>query len=193
MRVRRCTALAASLFVTLAAAAYGQGGGRLDAQTQYEIITGPGQNNQHGPLLAIVLWHGPMGWNEPHTPAERARSDSIFRWTRFAAEGAGQSFFGSGLWYGLLERDNRAVVVEGTRVALVAGDSARIIMVTVTPNNLPRIVTTAWIAAELPSDFWIKQWRSGDTTFFVHPDFHRQQAMLRAALAQSSAVAAFLR
>jgi arylamine N-acetyltransferase len=168
-------------------------GGMLDSQTQYEIITGPGQNNQHGQLLAIVLWHGPPDWNVAHTATARARSDSIYRWVRFHAEETGQSFFGSGLWYGLLDQDQKAVTIEGTRIPLIRTDSARIIMVTVTPDNLPRIVTTTWLPARLPNEFWPKIWHSGDTTFFVQPGFPHQQVMLREALARSPTVAEFLR
>ena len=150
-------------------------------------------NNQHGPLLAIVLWRGALGWNRPNSPGERARSDSIYRWTRLHAEEAGQSFFGSGLWYGLVDEDKRAVTVEGKRFPLSPGDSSLVIMVTVTPNDLPQIVSSASISSQLPSDFWVKQWQSGDTTFFVHANFQRQQAMLRASLTQSPIVAEFLR
>jgi hypothetical protein len=67
-------------------------GGLLDPLTEYYTITGTGENNQHGPLLAIVFWRGALAWNQAHTPAERARSDSIFRWTRLRAASCG---FGS--------------------------------------------------------------------------------------------------
>lgn len=192
MNWRRVALLSACISITMSSIALGQGGGVLDSRTQYEIVLGAGHNNQHGPLLAVVLWRGEEGWNQPHTAGERARSDSIFRWTRLHAEESRQSFFGSGLWYGLLDQDNRAVTIEGKHLALSAGDSALVVMVTVSPNNLPRSVDTVSVALELPSEFWTKQWQSGDTTFFVHPDFRRQQAMLRAGLTRSAVVAAFL-
>jgi hypothetical protein len=180
------------LFI-MAGAVRAQGGGLLDSQTQYEIITGPGQNNQHGQLLAIVLWHGAPDWNVAHTETARARSDSIYRWTRLHAEETGRSFFGSGLWYGLLDQDQHPVTIEGERIPLIPSDSARVIMVTVTPDNLPRIVTTAWLPAPLPGEFWPKIWHAGDTTFFVQPNVRRQQGLLRDALTRSPTVAEFLR
>ena len=170
----------------------GQSSGLLDSRTEYAVITGPGNNNQHGPLLAIVLWRGEAGWNESRSPVERARSDSICRWTRFRAEENRQSFFGNGLRYGLMDQDQRAVTIEGKRFPLSAGDSALVIMVTVAPANLPRSVASATIASTMPAGFWNKIWQSGDTTFFVN-NFGRQQEALREALERSPAVAAFLR
>ena len=190
---RRSLVVAASGLFATSAVGFAQGGGLLDARTEYQVITGIGENNQHRPLLAIVLWRGVLGWNQPHSPAEHARSDSIFRWTRLHAEEMGQSFFGSGLAYGLLDRDYRAVTIEGRRFALAAGDSALVIMVNVASDSVPRGVTTASISSELPSEFWTKHWQSGDTTFFVQPDFRRQQTILRAALVRSPAVGAFVR
>jgi hypothetical protein len=192
MMWRKLLVVVASWLFATPTIGYGQGG-VLDARTDYQTITGTWENNQHGPLLAIVLWRGPLGWNQLRTPAERARCDSVFRSMHLRAAATGQSFFGTGLAYGLLERGQRAVTVEGSRFALAPGDSALVIMVDVSANSLPRVVTTASISAELPSDFWPKQRQSGDTTLSIQPDFHRQQVMLRDALVRSAAVAAFLR
>jgi hypothetical protein len=192
MRWRRLTVLGASLLLAVSGNVRAQSSGNLDSRTNYAVITGPGSNGQHGPLLAIVLWRGEPGWNESRSPVERARIDSIFRWARLHAEENRQSFFGSGLAYGLVDQDQRAITIEGTRFALSPGDSALVIMVNVGPDNLPRSVASVAIASTLPVDFWTKSWQSGDTTFFVN-NFRRQQAILRDVLEGSPTVAAFLR
>jgi hypothetical protein len=92
-----------------------------------------------------------------------------------------------------VDEDHRTLTVEGKRFALPTADSALVVMVNVAPNGLPRAVTTSAIPAEaLPDEYWGKHWQSGDTSFFVHPDFDKQMSMLRTALARSPAVAAFL-
>lgn len=191
MTWRKLLIIGASWLLSTPNIGFGQGG-PLDARTDYQTITGTWENNKHGPLLAIVVWHGPLGWNQLHNSAERARADSVFRSLRPHAEATGQSFFGTGIAYGFLERRQRAVTIEGRRFTLAPSDSALVIMVNVATDRLPRVVTIASISAALPSDFW-PQRRPGDTTFSIMPDSHRQQALLRAALIRSPAVAAFLR
>jgi hypothetical protein len=189
---RRFLFFVASFLLAMPASARAQGG-LLDPTTEYQMITGPRVGNQHGKPQAIVLWRGPLGWDQPRTDAERQQSDSIFRWTRLHADESHQSIGGSGLWYVLVDDDHSAVTVEGKRFPLAPGDSALVVMVTVPPNGPLRAVTTAKIgAADVPDEFWIKQWHSGDTSFTVFPDFRKQQSMLRAALTRSPAVAAFL-
>lgn len=110
-----------------------------------------------------------------------------------AAE-ANLSFFGNGLAYGLVDRDYRELIVEVRHFPLAPGDSALVVMVTVGPSALPRVVTTARIrVAAVPDSFWPTSWRSGDTTFIVRPTYPRDVEMLRKALRQSPAVAAYLR
>jgi hypothetical protein len=188
---RNLLIIVASGLLATPSVGYGQGG-PLDDRTDYQTITGTWENSEPGPLLAIVLWRGPWGWNQLHTSAERARCDSIFRSMRLRAEAMGQSFFGTGLAYGFLERGQRAVTIEGRRFALARGDSALVIMVNVSKGSAPSDVTTASISSEWPTGFWSKQTHPRDTTFAFRPNFGRQQTLLRAALVRSPAVATFL-
>lgn len=57
----------------------------------------------------------------------------------------------------------------------------------------PEIAGTWYIPAALPNQFWSKTWRSGDTTFFVHPPPQRTQALLTAALSTVPTLRAFLK
>jgi len=190
----RCTLLSLAGFTVLAGNAEAQIG-RLDERTRYSVVTGVGQGSEHGPLLAVVLWRGAPGW-EHVPPADRARVDSVYRWAQLRADEANRSFFGNGLAYGLMDRAYRELIVEGRHFPLTPGDSALVVMVTVGPNAnaLPRLVTAARIrVAALPDAFWPKSWRSGDTTFLVRPTYPRDVEMLRKALLESPAVAAYLR
>lgn len=192
MMPRQFSFMVASLLLAAPASARAQGG-MLDPRTEYQMITGPSVGNRHGTPQAIVLWRGALGWNQPHTPEESQRSDSIFRWTRLRADESHQSMGGSGLWYVLVDDDHSAITVEGKRFPLTLGDSALVVMVAVQPNDLPREVTTAKLGShDVPDGFWLKHWQSGDTSFTVFPDFHKQQAMLLTALVRSPTVAAFL-
>src|SRR5579863_1477007 len=107
--------LLAGLPLSAALPLQAQGGGMLNDRVQYQVIVGPRIGSQHAPLRAIILWRGEPGWSQTHNPAERAHSDSIFRWARLHAEEAGKSFFGSGLYYGLADIGNTAVTIEGQR------------------------------------------------------------------------------
>jgi hypothetical protein len=168
-------------------------GGQLDERTRYGVVTGTGQSGRHGPLLAVVLWRGAPGWDDAGQ-AERVRADSVFRWAQLRASEANLSFFGTGLAYGLVARDYREVIVEGRRFPLGAGDSALVVMVTIPANGVARVVTSARIrAAAVPDAFWPRSWQSGDTTFMVHPRYPRDADLLRTALLESPAVAAYLR
>jgi len=168
-------------------------GGRLDERTEYAVITGAGSYNHHGPLLAIVLWRGEPGWLDAGGPQHRW-ADSVFRYARRDAEDRNLSFFGSGYAYGLLSADRRELTIEARTFDIVRSDSALVIMVTVPPLGLARMVATARIAADaVPEAFWTKTWQSGDTTFFVHPSYPRDVDMLRQALGTSVSVHDFLR
>ena len=167
--------------------------GALDDQTEYAVITGAGIGDQHGPLLAIVLWRGAPGWASAHTPTESARIDSIYRWTRLHADEQRLNFFGSGSHYGLIDEGHRRVTLEGTSFSLAPSDSALVIMVAIQSSGGPRTITTARLSTRLPEDYWTRMWSSGDTTFIVRPRLDRLNAMLLTALRSSPAVAAFLR
>ena len=67
-------------------------------------------------------------------------------------------------------------------------------MVAVPAFGLPRVVTTARIAADaMPEAYWPRMWQSGDTTFWVRARYPRDMEMLRHALETSPAVRDFLR
>jgi len=167
--------------------------GMLDDRTEYAVVTGAGVGSEHGPLLAIVLWRGEPGWMHDQAAPDRARTDSIYRYTRFRAEAADLSFFGNGKAYGLIDREYRRLTVEGKEFPLAASDSALVVLVSIPSGQRPRVVTTAHISATLPAEFWPKSWQHGDTTFSVRPRFDRLNTMLVDALRRSPTIADYLR
>lgn len=173
-------------------AASGQGG-RLDERTGYTVVTGTGVGTGQAPLLAIVLWRGSPGWMDSRNDADRAHTDSVFRYERFRAEERHLSFFGTGKAYGLASNDSRRLIIEDKEFALAPSDSALVIMVTIPDNGLPRLVTTSRISSALPVGFWPQQWQHGDTTFLVHPNFQRLNSILLEVLRTSPTVADYLR
>jgi len=181
--------LAAFIFVLALGRPLAAQGGELNDTTEYAMITGTWVNDQHGPLQAIVLWRGPAGWRQPGGAA-RERADSVFRVEHLRANEAGQSFFGTGMAYGLLDRRTRAVIVEGQRFSLDRTDSALVIMVAIPTGDRRRGVTIARIAAAaVPADSWPRASPSGD----VRLPSTRDVQLLRNALAQVPAIDAFLR
>jgi hypothetical protein len=186
------TLLSAALATAMPALAPAQAG-RLDDRTEYTVVTGAGMGNQHGPLQAVVLWRGQPGWLDGDGP-ERRWADSVYRYERRNAEDRHLSFFGSGFAYGLLSDDKRQLTVEGHAFDIARTDSALVVMVTVPAFGLPRMVTTTRLAANaVPEAFWPKTWQSGDTSFFVHPRYPRDVAMLRQALETSPVILDYLR
>ena len=167
--------------------------GQLDDRTEFVMITDKSADGVREFLQAIVVWRGEPGWNAPRSRVERARLDSIFRWENLRASESGRWFVGSAAAHILVDRDGRSIIVEGQRFERSRRDSALVIMVTVPAGGQPRILSTAVIAAELPNEFWPKQWQSGDTTFSVRVPYDRFRSMLLDALQRSPAVAAFLR
>jgi hypothetical protein len=167
--------------------------GTLDERSTYAIVSGASLRNQHGPIRAIILWHGAPGWNELKDSAERRQVENVFKLARLRAVETDKSIFGSWMWFGILDRSNDTVAVEKQSFPLVRRDSILVIMVTVSAPNSPRTVTTAFIGPDLPEDYWPKIWTSGDTTFSVHPRWSRQHAILLEALNRSPTVAAFLK
>ena len=184
--------LSAALAMATPALAPAQGG-RLDDRTEFTVITGASMGNQHGPLKAVVLWRGQPGWLDGSGP-ERRWADSAYRYARRDAEDRHLSFFGSGFAYGLLSDDQRQLIVEGHAFEIGRTDSALVVMVTVPAFGLPRAVATARLSTNaVPEAYWPKTWQSGDTSFFVHPRYPRDVAMLRQALATSPVVLDYLR
>ena len=167
--------------------------GSLDDRTTYAIVEGSGIGNQHGPLLAILLWHGTPGWSEPQDIAERRRVDSAFRRTKFQVEEAGKSIFGSWMFYGIIDRNSDSLTVEGRSLALARRDSALVIMVTIPSPGLPRAIATTFIGPHLPEELWGKSWISGDTTFNVRLPWFRWRALFLETLNRSPIIAAFLK
>ena len=92
----------------------------------------------------------------------------MFRLENLRAREAGQSFFGMGMAYGILDRHAAAVTVEGQRFPLDRTDSALVIMVAIPASDRPRAVTTARIAVgAFPEDLWPKTSPSGDVCFRI--------------------------
>jgi len=168
--------------------------GRIDDRTEYAVLQGTGSiGDRHAPLVAIVLWRGDDKWPDG-SEAQRRYADSVYRYARRDAEDRGWSFFGSGYAYGLRSEDRRQLSVEGHTFEIGRTDSALVVMVSIAAFGLPRVVTTARIAADVvPDAFWPRTWRSGDTTFFVNPQYPRDMEMLRQALKTSTVVRDFLR
>ena len=71
-------------------------------------------------------------------------------------------------------------------------DSALVVMVDMTRDSAytPVIVGHAYVPADLPDGYWSKMWRSGDTTFIVHP--RKSDEMLTRLLRTNPSIAAFL-
>lgn len=186
------TLLSVALAMATPALAPAQGG-RLDDRTEYTVITGTGTGNHHGPLQAVVLWRGEPGWLDGNGP-ERRWADSVYRYARRDAEDRHLSFFGSGFAYGLLSDDHRQLTVEGHTFDIGRTDSALVVMVAVPAFGLARMVTTTRLSPNaVPEAFWPKTWQSGDTSFFVHPQYPRDVAMLRQALTTSPVILDYLR
>jgi hypothetical protein len=189
---RSAIALVGFLYIATPQLVLGQVG-TLDERTTYAIVSGASIGNRHGPIKAIILWHGAPGWNEPKDSVERRRVEGVFRVAKLRAVETDKSIFGSWLWFGILDRSNDAVTVERQTFPLVRRDSILVVMVTVSAPDSSRTVTTAFIGPDLPEDYWPKTWSSGDTTFTVHTRWSRQHVILLEALNRSPAVAAFLK
>jgi hypothetical protein len=160
--------------------------GELNDSTEYAMILGTWVNNHHGPFKAIVLWRGPRGWRQPGGAAKE-RADSVFRLEHLRTREAGQSFFGMGMAYGILDPHAAAVTVEGQRFPLNRTDSALVIMVAIPAGDKPRAVTTARIAVgAVPDDFWPRASPSGGVRF-------GSTELLRHALTRVPAIGVFLR
>ena len=191
--MRLHSALLSALLATATPILASAQGGRLDDRTEFTVITGTGMGSHHGPLQAVVLWRGEPGWMDGNGP-ERRRADSVYRFARRDAEDRHLSFFGSGFAYGLLSDDHQQLIVEGHTFDIGRTDSALVVMVAVPAFGRARMVTTARLSPDaVPEAFWPKMWQSGDTSFFVGPQYPRDVAMLRQALTTSLVVRDYLR
>jgi hypothetical protein len=167
--------------------------GQLDERTQYAVLTGPGMDNAHGTLQAIVLWRGSPGWDQLRGAA-RTRADSAFRWSRLRADERGGFVFGTSAAFGTLSRDADTLAIGAHTYAVGRRDSALVVMVAVQGEAEDWVVTAVRVRRDLlPEEYWTRIWHSGDTTFIVQPRTPRSHEMLRAALHSVPEVAAFLR
>jgi hypothetical protein len=167
--------------------------GQLDERTQYAVLTGPGMDNAHGALRAIVLWRGSPGWVQLRY-SERTRADSAFRWSRLRADERGASVFGSSVAFGTLSSGGDTLAIGAHTYSIARHDSALVVMVTVQGEVEDWMVTALRVRRDLlPEEYWTRMWISGDTTFLVRPRTPRSHEMLRAALQSVPEVAAFLR
>ena len=162
--------------------------GGLGDYTRFYVLSGTQNGAPH--LQAIILWRGTPGWNQP-TQEEIHRGDSLWRAERYRDHTDGK-VFGTYQAHGLVEENHSVVTVEGRRFELDPADSALAILVTIVPNGLPRIVTSAKIA-QFPSGYWEKQWTSGDTLITVRPKFADQLQMIFDTVNRTATGAAFFR
>jgi hypothetical protein len=184
-------ALASALcLVTLCTRSAAAQAGRLDSQTQYDILAGTGIGGMHGPLLAVILWHGPNNWYDSRS--DMARDDSVYRAVSRRAQDEGRSFFGSGRAYGIWSAHRDTVFVEGKAIRLQQSDSAVVVMVAVAANGTRTVHTAKMRSSLVPENFWGRTWSSGDTTFIVRVRYPKDVELLRGALLQVPAVAAYL-
>ncbi len=184
----------------------GTSGGSLTLEITYaslEAHDGSNRDERHW-ITAVVLWRGQPEKDgavaEPtpvDTARQRATERSYQRLERAAAD-SGRWLLG-GQSGGVIraaedDRAQRRLFVLGRSFDLPTRDSALVVLVDRSDGvgGPPVIVTTAYMRATLPHEFWPQIWSYGDTTFAIHPRPRRTQALLTTALRTVPAVRAFL-